>query len=304
MSHPSRDVVPYGDPVASDEWTRWLLTRRDGGNAELRAQHATALEVFRDEVLDRAGLAPDDTLLDVGTGTGLIAFGALDRLGPDGHVIFSDTSDSGLDECRRRAGDDKRCTFLHAAAEDLAAVPDASVDVVTTRSVLIYCARKADAFHEFFRVLRPGGRLSIFEPINRFLLEHRPDSLFGLRDPVVGDLLAKVVAIYRDGARRGENPMTDFDERDLLRWAAEAGFDGIEVDYRAQLDVPAEPIGDWEARKKVAPNPLAPTYGEAMEMALSDEERHRVDARMTALAQAGTPTRRTLATAYLRALHP
>ncbi|MCO8270413.1 methyltransferase domain-containing protein [Actinoplanes sp. TRM 88003] len=290
--------------MGSDEWTRWLLTRRDGGNAALRAEHATALEVFREEVLDRAALAPTDTVLDVGAGTGLIAFGALDRLGPDGHVIFSDVSEAGLEECRKRAGDDKRCSFLHAPAEDLSAVPDNSVDVVTTRSVLIYCEHKAQAFREFFRVLRPGGRLSIFEPINRFLLEHRPDSLFGLRDPEVADLLAKVVAVYRDGARRGENPMTDFDERDLLRWAAEAGFDGVEVDYRAQLDVPAEPIGGWEARKNVSPNPLAPTYGEAMRAALSDEECQRLDTRMTELAQSGTPTRRTLATAYLRALRP
>lgn len=296
--------MPYGDPMGSDEWTRWLLTRRDGGNAALRAEHATALEVFRDEVLDRAALAPTDTVLDVGAGTGLIAFGALDRLGPDGHVIFSDVSEAGLEECRHRAGDDKRCSFVHAPAEDLAAVPDSSVDVVTTRSVLIYCERKAQAFQEFFRVLRPGGRLSIFEPINRFLLEHRPDSLFGLRDPEVADLLAKVVAVYRDGARRGENPMTDFDERDLLRWAAEAGFDGIEVDYRAQLDVPAEPIADWEALKNASPNPLAPTYGEAMRAALSEAECERLDTRMMQLAQSGTPTRRTLATAYLRALHP
>ncbi|WP_250008328.1 class I SAM-dependent methyltransferase [Actinoplanes sp. M2I2] len=290
--------------MASDEWTRWLLTRRDGGNAALRAEHASALEVFRDEVLDRASLAPADTVLDVGAGTGLIAFGALERLGPDGHVIFSDVSEAGLEECRKRAGGDPRCSFLHAPAEDLSALPDASVDVVTTRSVLIYCDHKAEAFREFFRVLRPGGRLSVFEPVNRFLLEHRPDSLFGLRDPEVADLLAKVVAVYRDGARRGENPMTDFDERDLLRWVAEAGFDGVEVDYRAQLDVPAEPIGDWAARKDAAPNPLAPTYGEAMTMALSEDERERLDTRMTQLAQSGTPTRRTLATAYIRALHP
>src|SRR3982751_5467477 len=163
--------------MATDEWTRWLLTRRDGGNAELRAQTAAALAVFRDE---------------------------------------------GVEECRKRADGDPRCSFVHAPAEDLSKIPDASVDVVTTRSVLIYCDHKPSVFHEFFRLLRPGGRLSILEPINRFLLEHRPDSLFGLRDPEVGDLLAKVVAVYRDGAGRGENPMTDFDERDLLRWAGDA----------------------------------------------------------------------------------
>jgi len=49
-------------------------------------------------------------------------------------------------------------------ADDLAAIPDASVDVVTTRSVLIYVRDKRRAFGEFARVLRPGGWISIFEP--------------------------------------------------------------------------------------------------------------------------------------------
>jgi tetratricopeptide (TPR) repeat protein len=43
-----------------------------------------------------------------------------------------------------------------------------AVDVVTTRSVLIYLTDKAPAFSEFHRVLKAGGRLSIFEPINIF----------------------------------------------------------------------------------------------------------------------------------------
>jgi ubiquinone/menaquinone biosynthesis C-methylase UbiE len=59
-----------------------------------------ALYPVRDQVLDRACLRPGDTLLDVGTGDGLIALGALDRLGPDGRVIFSDISAHVLEFCR------------------------------------------------------------------------------------------------------------------------------------------------------------------------------------------------------------
>jgi len=59
-----------------------------------------------------------------------------------------------------------RCEFVHASAEDLSVLEDASVDVVTTRSVLIYVPDKRRTFEEFHRVLKPGGRLSIFEPIN------------------------------------------------------------------------------------------------------------------------------------------
>ncbi|WP_176558825.1 class I SAM-dependent methyltransferase [Micromonospora sp. WMMA1996] len=290
--------------MTTDRWARWLSARRDGGDATLRARHATDLAGFRDGVLDRADLKPDDVLLDVGCGTGLIGFGALDRLGPDGRVIFSDVSPDLLDQCRRTADGDERCRFVRAPAEDLAGVADASVDVVTTRSALIYSDRKATAFAEFSRVLRPGGRLSLFEPINRFALEHRPEDLFGWGGTPVDDLVAKVSDVYRGRTEAAERPMVDFDERDLMAWAEASGFEAIELDYRAQLDAPAEPISDWEALKRTAPNPLAPTYGEAIAAALTDDERERLDACMTALAAAGTPMRRTAATAFLRARRP
>ncbi|WP_406083505.1 class I SAM-dependent methyltransferase [Micromonospora zamorensis] len=210
--------------------------------------------MVRDGVLDRAELKPDDVLLDVGCGTGLIGFGALDRLGPDGRVVFSDVSQDLLDDCRRSADGDERCSFVQAPAEDLTGVADASVDVVTTRSVLLYSDRKATAFAEFFRVLRPGGRLSLFEPINRFQLQHRPDDLFGLGGSPVDDLVAKVHDVYRGRTQ----PMFDFDERDLMTWAQTAGFEAVRLDYRAQLDVPAGPISDWDALKRTAPNPPGP----------------------------------------------
>jgi SAM-dependent methyltransferase len=288
-----------------DKWAQWLLNRRDGNSTTLRAKNALDLAALRDSVLDRADLEPDDVLLDVGCGTGLIGFGALRRLGADGRVIFSDLSPDVLEECRRLAAADVRCSFVEASAENLAGVPDGSVDVVTCRSVLIFSDRKAEAFAEFFRVLRPGGRLSIFEPINRFLVLQGPGGLFGLHGSSVDDLLAKIRDVFQSGgAGKATQSMVDFDERDLLDWAVAAGFEAVELDYRAQLDVPAEPISDWEALKSVAPNPLVPTYGEAIATALTEDERARLDAHMNAMAAAATPTRRTMATVLLRALRP
>lgn len=285
-----------------DKWASWLLIRRDGDNQAMRDRIAPELADLRDNVLDRADLHPDDTLLDVGTGTGLIGFGALDRLGPRGRVIFSDISQDLLAECRRTAAGDDRCDFVRASADDLAGVADASVDVVTTRSVLMYLDRKDVAFAEFRRVLRPGGRLSIFEPINRFLVEHRPGDMFGLGPSPVQELLSKVLDQFKRGS--DERTMLDFDERDLLRWAVDAGFAAVELDYRAQLDVPAQPIADWATLKNTAPNPLAPTYGEAIEATLTPGEQARLDDYMTARVAAGAPTRRTMATAFLRAEMP
>src|SRR5436190_24368064 len=102
------------------------------------------LRTTRERLLDQACLAQNESLLDVGCGDGLIAFGALER--GAGHVIFSDVSQDLLDESKRLATDlgvADRCRFVVAAADDLSPIGDESVDVVTTRSVLIYVEDKA-----------------------------------------------------------------------------------------------------------------------------------------------------------------
>jgi arsenite methyltransferase len=281
--------------VTTDKWASWLLRDRDGGSAGLRSQFAPQLTAYRDGVLDRAAIAPGDTVLDVGTGTGLVGLGALDRVGAEGRVVFSDVSEALLDECRRHA-DPARSSFVRAAADDLSAVPDASVDVVTTRSVLIYVARKQEAFAELQRVLRPGGRLSIFEPINSFRTGRM--TVLGLDPAPIADLVEKILAAYTVGVPATE-AMVDFDERDLLRWATAAGFTGVRLDYRAEVDVPGPPIADWAAVRRTAPNPLVPTYGEMLDRALTPAERDRFDTHVRSLADVAT--HRTAATAYLSA---
>jgi SAM-dependent methyltransferase len=171
--------------------------------------------------------------------------------------------------------------------------------------VLIYVRRKGPAFAEFFRVLRPGGRLSIFEPINSFATAQDDRcGLFGLDLTPVAELAAKVQRAWVSQPPE-QDPMFDFDERDLLRLAAEAGFTALELDYRAEVGVPAPPPStDWDALKKTAPNPLAPTVEEVLAGVLTDGERDRFEYHVRAVLAAGTPARITLATAYLRAVRP
>lgn len=293
--------------TSQDRWARWVLSHRDGGDARTGQRTADVLTVYRDGVLDRAAIAEGDTVLDVGTGAGLIGFGALDRVGPTGRVVFSDVSTDLLDECRRRAEADgvlDRCDFVTAAADDLRGIADASVDVVTTRSVLIYVSRKEAAFAEFARVLRPGGRLAIFEPINGFAGTVPRFGLFGLAVDEVADLVAKVRDVYASGSPE-QNPMLNFDERDLVRWVRGAGFTAVAMDYRAEVDVPERlPTTDWDVLRRSAPNPLAPTLEEAVAQALTEEERERFERHVRAALADGAPVSKTLATVYLRAVRP
>ena len=130
---------------ALDIWAAWILDRRFGDNAELMRQvYEEFLYPIRDRVLDNAAYAEGETLLDVGCGDGLIPFGALSRT-QTGPVIFSDISQDLLDYCAEiveQTEDRNRSQFLNASADDLSALHDNSVDVVTSRSVLVYISDK------------------------------------------------------------------------------------------------------------------------------------------------------------------
>jgi arsenite methyltransferase len=285
-----------------DRWHRWLLDVRHGGDPEYREVLLRRLYRVRDEVLDRAALQPDETLLDVGTGDGLIAFGALDRLGPDGRVIFSDVSQDLLDHCHAAAADNgqlRRCDFVLAAADQLTAVADASVDVVTTRSVLIYVADKAAAFAEFRRVLRPGGRISIFEPINVLMHECNSRRFMGYDIGPVADIAAKVNSRFDAIQPPASDPMLDFDDRDLVRLAEEAGFAEVRLDLRLTVQTWRKGV-PWSRFLRMSGNPNVPPLGEVLDQALTAAELETFTAYLRPLVEAGRGEDR-MAVAYLTA---
>ena len=286
-----------------DRWHRWLVDGRFGGDAAVRERALTEfLYPVRDAVIGKAQLRPDDVVLDVGTGDGLIAFGALERLGPSGQVIFSDISEDLLDHCRRAAAAEgllDRCRFVRASADALTGVADASVDVVTTRSVLIYVKDKAAAFREMFRVLGPRGRISLFEPINMLGSASDPELFFGYDAGPIRALAAKVEALYEAIQPPGVDPMLDFDERDLVRCAREAGFPTIELELRMSVES-SRPPAEWDRFLRMSGNPLVPPLGEAMERTLRPEEIAELTAYLRPLVETGAG-RECRALAYLTA---
>ncbi len=205
-----------------DQWAEWLVRTRfaDWSEAEI-ADALAELAQWRDRVLDGAEIKHGDAVADVGAGTGLLTLGAVDRVGADGDVIALDLSVDALEELRANTTA-PNISYLVGQA-DVLPLRDASIDVVVTRSVLIYVDDKADAAREFERVLRPGGHVSLFEPINsrnlRLWQAVDLSPLGGLGER----LQAWTEAAYANSA----DPMLNFDETDLERFFADAGFNDV-----------------------------------------------------------------------------
>jgi arsenite methyltransferase len=97
--------------------------------------------------------------------------------------------------------------------------------------------------------------------------------------------------------------MLDFDERDLFDLTERATFEKIHLNYEAKT-VPGnleDDARDWETAPQSAPNPLAPTLGEAMAEALTGDESERFAAHLRPLVESGQRKSRH-AVAYLWAV--
>ena len=113
---------------------------------------------YRRRALRRSGLRPGMRVLDVAVGTGLVARAALRVTGGRADVIRLDVSQNMLLEARRTLP----ILLIHANAERLP-VAEASVDFVSMGYALRHVSDLIAAFHEFLRVLRPGGTLLLLE---------------------------------------------------------------------------------------------------------------------------------------------
>lgn len=269
------------EPIEPDSWSRWLLERRHGGDSRYKAVVRRDVERYRDRVLDAARLEAGMTFVDVGSGDGLLAFGAIDRVGPSLRVVLTDLSEPLLRHAEQLAierGVRGQCRFLHAPADRLEAIVDGTADVVATRAVLAYVADKRAAFREFHRVLVPGGWLSIAEPIFRDevlevcamtkLVHVQPEN----RDMEFFRLLQRYKAAQFPSTEEQlrSSPIANFSERDLVRWSMEAGFTKVHLELHIDQ---RPPVTDWELYLDIAPHPAAPTLREILAERFAAEER-------------------------------
>ncbi|MGD8490853.1 MAG: arsenite methyltransferase [Anaerolineae bacterium] len=170
-----------------------------------------------------AQLKTGEAVLDLGSGGGIDCFLAARQVGPEGRVIGLDMTPDMIKLARRNAKElgMTNVDFRYGEMEEMP-IPDDSVDTILSNCVINLSPDKDAVFREAYRVLRPGGRLSVSDiVVDGNLPQPVRDSLSAWAGCISGALdeqvyLDKIRAAGFEGIEIMSRDWTEFD--DALDW--------------------------------------------------------------------------------------
>jgi SAM-dependent methyltransferase len=146
------------------------------GNLELRGQSPDEVAT-RAEYLDLLELRPGQRTLDVGCGSGVVTRDMARRVAPGGRAVGLDPSAEFLAIARELAAEAGLDAVVEFREGSALALPfaDGEFDVALAATVLVHVPGGAAAIPEMARVVRPGGRVGVFDFDGDSLVIAHPD---------------------------------------------------------------------------------------------------------------------------------
>jgi ubiquinone/menaquinone biosynthesis C-methylase UbiE len=178
---------------------------------------ANSMEFFRAakrRTYDLLALHPGERVLDIGCGAGEDVRALADIVGAAGVAVGIDASQTMIDAARRRTAESSVVADFFVGDAEHLDFPDASFDACRADRVLQHLTTPSNAMAEIARVLRPGGRVVVFEPDNGGLLIDAPDK----------EVTRRITAF------RGDVVRTGWIGRQLPRLFKSAGLLNVEVE--------------------------------------------------------------------------
>jgi demethylmenaquinone methyltransferase/2-methoxy-6-polyprenyl-1,4-benzoquinol methylase len=163
--------------------------------------------------LDEIGILPDETIVDVGCGTGNLTLALLDKLTVDGRVMAIDISTEMIKKARDKVVDPR--VSWHVGDALRLPFGDGTVDRVICCSVWPHFDDPAAAAEEFSRVLSPGGVLHVWHLSSRATINEIHATA---GEAVANDILAPGAQTARLLREHGLDPyeIVDNEERYLV----------------------------------------------------------------------------------------
>jgi SAM-dependent methyltransferase len=196
----------------------------DGGLVELSGYKSDELSTIPGDAVQNsfgcgnpvsfAGVESGQVVVDIGSGAGIDCLLASERVGPEGKVIGLDMTPVMIERARanaRSAGKDN-VEFRMGDAEFMP-IEDASADWIISNCVINLAPDKKRVFREAFRVLKPGGRIS------------------------VSDIVASLPRILRVQSLYASCVSGALPEKEYLAAIRDAGFEKVEVVTRHTYDI-------------------------------------------------------------------
>lgn len=241
-------------------WSKWLLKSRfEYMTEEQKHQTIQWLIAVRNAVLSNAQIEPNDVVIDIGAGTGLLGFGALNYIKNGGKVIFSDKFEDCIETCRyltKEFNVKLPHDFLLSDCCDIK-LPQNSVNKAVMRSVLVHVLDKKQALSEVYRILKPNGIFSAFEPVIRS--NTRCWELIGENELTDYSEFKKAEDEFMSLI---SDSLTNFDDKTITQDLKEIGFSDGSVDKQIVESKYIVEDGMVESWLTIPPSPGAKTSKE------------------------------------------